>query len=96
MPSVFNFILPETFEVPPNSKIIVTGLLRNKPNYSRGIFEMKSALTEKKPLLLARMVAHTTSNEISLRFMNNFVSVLMFTFSLMMMVDWSHLTSINY
>ena len=70
MPSVFKVTLPEAIIVPPNSEVIVTGLLEGKPQFTTGFFEISPALRENKPLLLAKMVAHTTGVEVPLRFIN--------------------------
>ena len=69
MPSVYRVTLCESVEIPPNSEMIVPGRLCERPKFVTGIFEMNPTLCEKKPLLLAKVLAHTTC-EVPLRCIN--------------------------
>ena len=70
MPSLYKVTLPESIDVPPDSEFIVCGIPCGRPKLSTGISEMNPSLHENKPLLLAKIVTHTTGMEVPLRFMN--------------------------
>lgn len=69
-PSVFRVTAAETVIVPPNSEMVLPGKMADKPNFVTGLFEANSSFVEKKPLFLAKMVAHTSTGRVPLRVIN--------------------------
>lgn len=70
LPTVFRVTVAETVTVPPNSEMLLPGKLSVKPQFATGVFEVNPKMLEKKPIFLAKMVAHTNTGIVPLRVMN--------------------------